>query len=310
MTTTTAPEGTGERSTEGRGTGQPAGPLVRGSRARAQRDRRDVLRPRLPVRGAGDHRHGRGRAQRPVRLRQPRERDRLARQRARGRGTLCGLPRFAWVPSWKPGGPMATHFAKQAVARTGSSATPADIPILPSKITAPGVPGWALPRPRITKLIAQGRRCYPLTAVIAAAGAGKTMALAMWAATEPGTVAWVCLDEFDNRPGAFWAYVIASLRRAGVALPTALTTTREREAGNVFLLRLASALAAQDPPATLDKHPGARQRRGCHRTDRQREGRANLGGPGARERVHPADRIPVLPLPHAVRGCAAPDPAA
>ena len=141
MTTTTAPEGTGERSTEGRGTGQPAGPLVRGSRARAQRDRRDVLRPRLPVRGAGDHRHGRGRAQRPVRLRQPRERDRLARQRARGRGTLCGLPRFAWVPSWKPGGPMATHFAKQAVARTGSSATPADIPILPSKITAPGVPG-------------------------------------------------------------------------------------------------------------------------------------------------------------------------
>jgi hypothetical protein len=29
--------------------------------------------------------------------------------------------------------------------------------ILASKTTAPGVPDWALPRPRITKLIAQGR---------------------------------------------------------------------------------------------------------------------------------------------------------
>jgi hypothetical protein len=32
------------------------------------------------------------------------------------------------------------------------------MPVLASKITAPGVPGWAVPRPRITRLIAEGTR--------------------------------------------------------------------------------------------------------------------------------------------------------
>ena len=48
-----------------------------------------------------------------------------------------------------------------------------------------------MPRPRITKLIAQGARWCPLTVVTGPPGAGKTMALALWAAAEPGTVAWV-----------------------------------------------------------------------------------------------------------------------
>ena len=84
-------------------------------------------------------------------------------------------------------------------------------------------------RPRITKLIADGTRWCPLTVVTGPPGAGKTMALALWAAAEPGTVAWVSLDEFDNRPGVFWPYVIAALRRSGVATPEALpAATRAR----------------------------------------------------------------------------------
>jgi LuxR family maltose regulon positive regulatory protein len=63
------------------------------------------------------------------------------------------------------------------------------VPVLESKITAPGVPGWAVPRPRITRLIAEGTRWCPLTVVTGPAGAGKTMALALWAAAEPGPVA-------------------------------------------------------------------------------------------------------------------------
>jgi hypothetical protein len=39
------------------------------------------------------------------------------------------------------------------------------MPILASKVTAPGVPGWAVPRPRVTKLIAEGTRWCPLTVV-------------------------------------------------------------------------------------------------------------------------------------------------
>jgi hypothetical protein len=51
---------------------------------------------------------------------------------------------------------MATHAARQEAAR---ALRPADsgAPILASKITAPGVPDWAVPRPRITKLIAASR---------------------------------------------------------------------------------------------------------------------------------------------------------
>ena len=137
------------------------------------------------------------------------------------------------------------------VARVSRSAVSADTPILAGKITAPGVPDWVVPRPRITKLIAQGRRWCPLTVITAPAGAGKTMALALWAAAEPGPVAWVGLDEFDNRPGAFWAYVAAVLRRSGVAVPAPRPAGRGRAAGRVFVLGLAAALAAQDPPLTL-----------------------------------------------------------
>ena len=125
-------------------------------------------------------------------------------------------------------------------------------PILASKITAPGVPDWVVPRPRITELIAQGMRWCPLTIANGPAGAGKTMALALWAAAEPGPVAWVGLDEYDNEPEVFWSYVVAALRRSGIAVPAALpAAARGREVGHLFLLRLAAALAAQDPPVSL-----------------------------------------------------------
>ena len=146
---------------------------------------------------------------------------------------------------------MAAHVAKQAAARASRPAVSAGVPILAAKITAPGVPDWAVPRPRITMLIAQGSRWHRLTVVTAPAGAGKTMALASGAAAEPGAVAWVGLDGYGNQPKAFWAYVVAALRRSGMALRTAPPIMRGRDAGHVFLLWLAAALAAQDPPVTL-----------------------------------------------------------
>ena len=101
------------------------------------------------------------------------------------------------------------------------AAVSAGEPILTAKITAPLVPDWAVQRPRITKLIADGTRWCPLTVVTGPPGAGKTMALALWAEAEPGAVAWVCLDEFDDRPEVFWSYVVAALRRSGVDAPEA-----------------------------------------------------------------------------------------
>jgi LuxR family maltose regulon positive regulatory protein len=125
-------------------------------------------------------------------------------------------------------------------------------PVLASKITAPAMPDWAIQRPRINKLIAEGVRWCPLTVVTGPPGAGKTMALALWTATEPGPVAWVSLDECNTRPEAFWSYVVAALRRSGVTVPKALPGALRGRADDLgFLLRLAAALADHDPPVTL-----------------------------------------------------------
>src|ERR1700751_1440468 len=114
---------------------------------------------------------------------------------------------------------MAADVAGQESARARRTATSGAVPILASKITVPRVPDWAVPRSRITRLVAEGTRWCPLTVVTGPAGAGKTMALALWAAAEPGPVAWVSLDDYDTRPGMFWPYVAAALRRSGVEVP-------------------------------------------------------------------------------------------
>ncbi|HYB15616.1 MAG TPA: LuxR C-terminal-related transcriptional regulator [Streptosporangiaceae bacterium] len=147
---------------------------------------------------------------------------------------------------------MAAHVADQPATHPRRPAVSSGDPILEAKITAPSVPEWAVQRPRITKMIAVSTRSCPLTVVTGPPGAGKTMALALWAAAEPGPVAWVGLDEFDNRPGVFWSYVLAALGRCGVVVPRALrSAVRGREADDGFLLRLAATLADQDPTVTL-----------------------------------------------------------
>jgi len=147
---------------------------------------------------------------------------------------------------------MTAHVANRASARTRRPMALVGDPILTSKITAPDVPAWAVQRQRITDLIAEGTRWCPLTVVTGPPGAGKTMAVALWAAAEAGPVAWVGLDEFDNAPDVFWPYVVAALHRSGVAVPKTLHgLSPEGDHDDGFLLRLTAALAAQDPPVTL-----------------------------------------------------------
>ena len=147
---------------------------------------------------------------------------------------------------------MAADTAASSMTRPGRTDS-AGYHVLASKITAPAVPGWVISRPRLTERIAAGA-ALPLTVVTGPPGAGKTMALASWAATGtiPGRVAWVALDEFDNRPGAFWSYVIEALRQAGVAAPSGMPAlSRGGATDRGFLIRLASVLAEQDPPVVL-----------------------------------------------------------
>jgi LuxR family transcriptional regulator, maltose regulon positive regulatory protein len=125
-------------------------------------------------------------------------------------------------------------------------------PVLTSKVTKPDLPGWAVSRPRIEKLIAEGAR-GPLTSVTGPPGAGKTMAIAAWAASTryPCALAWLNIDDYDNRPRVFWSYVVTALRRAGVAVPRVVPGPGRVAVDHMFLVRLASVLAAQDPPVVL-----------------------------------------------------------
>ncbi len=169
------------------------------------------------------------------------------------------------LPSQEEGGTHGHQSprAHRDLGRTGTShagtAADAGDPVLLSKITAPGLPGWAVPRPRIAAIMAESAR-VPLTTVTGPPGAGKTMSIALWASarTSAGPCAWMTVDDYDNRPGVFWSYVTAALRAAGVPVtplsPAMASGKMDSEADHGFLLRLASELAGQDPP--VDPRPG------------------------------------------------------
>jgi LuxR family maltose regulon positive regulatory protein len=130
---------------------------------------------------------------------------------------------------------------------------PADDLVLASKLAAPRLPEWMVARPRLDQRIAQGAG-GPLTVITGPPGAGKTTALASWAAAgmTPVRVAWVTLDDYDNQPGSFWSHVVKALRQAGVPLEETLPALpHTRASGRAFLPRMASALAALDPPLVL-----------------------------------------------------------
>jgi LuxR family transcriptional regulator, maltose regulon positive regulatory protein len=125
--------------------------------------------------------------------------------------------------------------------------------LLSSKITQPALPHWFVPRPRLDRHIAEGAR-NPLTVVTGPPGAGKTIAMASWAASHSGRgqIAWVSLDEYDKRPRLFWSYVVHALQSAGVAVPGDLWAPIEGRTGyDGLTFRLAAALAAHGSPVFL-----------------------------------------------------------
>lgn len=147
---------------------------------------------------------------------------------------------------------MTPSSHSRAAGRPKGQVTGAEDPVLVSKIMMPRPPAWAVRRPQIDKLITGGTR-GPLTTITGSAGSGKTIAIALWAAagSAPATVVWITLDDYDNRPKVFWSYVVAALRRAGITIPRVVPAAARGQVDHNFLLRLASVLAAQDPPVVL-----------------------------------------------------------
>ncbi|HEX6384268.1 MAG TPA: hypothetical protein VF177_06330, partial [Anaerolineae bacterium] len=85
--------------------------------------------------------------------------------------------------------------------------------LLATKLFYPPVRPNLVARPRLTQQLAQVTS-WPFTLVCAPAGYGKTTLVAAGLAqlARDQAVAWLSLDEEDNDPVRFWAYVIAALR--------------------------------------------------------------------------------------------------
>jgi LuxR family maltose regulon positive regulatory protein len=108
--------------------------------------------------------------------------------------------------------PMASHPQATAVSPGGPI-------LLRTKLRPPPVRAGLIPRSRLDALLedgAQGRLCL----IDAPAGSGKTTLLAQWCvADQPSRrVAWVSLDEGDDDPVRFWAYIIEAFRVVQPAL--------------------------------------------------------------------------------------------
>ncbi|HST64341.1 MAG TPA: LuxR C-terminal-related transcriptional regulator [Mycobacteriales bacterium] len=142
--------------------------------------------------------------------------------------------------------------------------------LLASKVRVPGPRRAAVPRSRLADRL-DGAAGSRLTLVSAPAGFGKTTALAQWLAQVPPggpAVAWVSLDERDNDPATFWAYVGAALRAAtggavGADPPTGTSLTGlvndlDAAPGEILLVlddyHLVESPAVQDGIAFLVEH--------------------------------------------------------
>lgn len=93
--------------------------------------------------------------------------------------------------------------------------------LLQTKLTQPVIRDLLVPRTHLVRrleagLLHQGKFQRRLTLVTAPAGYGKTTLVADWLRTTGRPFTWLSLDEADNDPNRFLAYLIASVQQAGM----------------------------------------------------------------------------------------------
>jgi LuxR family maltose regulon positive regulatory protein len=125
-------------------------------------------------------------------------------------------------------------------------------PILTTKLHIPPLRRDLVPRQRLLERLGQGLH-YKLTLVSAPAGFGKTTLLGAWTQSLEASgaslakVAWVALDDGDNDPARFSAYLAAALRRTGESIGQAGGDTFELAESFLqesYLIKLINQVAA------------------------------------------------------------------
>jgi LuxR family transcriptional regulator, maltose regulon positive regulatory protein len=137
----------------------------------------------------------------------------------------------------------AEHHPAEAMYPTGSE-------LLWTKLSPPAPRAGLVPRAGLQSLLQaglQGKLCL----LSAPAGSGKTTLLTQWcAAAGAGQVAWVTLDEGDNDPTRFWAYVVEALRTVEPTVGTAALAALRRTGADLYravMPSLHSELSAVGP---------------------------------------------------------------
>src|SRR5659263_284020 len=95
-------------------------------------------------------------------------------------------------------------------------------PLLETKLHVPRLRRALVARPRLSERLSRGAE-LALTLVSAPAGFGKTTLLTEWladASADGWSAAWLSLDQRDNDPAVFWAYLIAALQTASPGVGT------------------------------------------------------------------------------------------
>ncbi|MFF2993120.1 LuxR C-terminal-related transcriptional regulator [Streptomyces sp. NPDC057950] len=139
---------------------------------------------------------------------------------------------------------------------TGPAPAPAQVdplgdPFLRTRFALPTRPATFLRRARLTAHLDEAL-LTPLTMVNGAAGAGKTLLVADWAAGLGRPVTWLTTDAAGQGPGMFWAYLLQALDASGVPVPPGIP--RPADANGVdheLPARLAAELSGRDRPVIL-----------------------------------------------------------
>jgi LuxR family maltose regulon positive regulatory protein len=129
----------------------------------------------------------------------------------------------------------------------------AEIPLLQTKLDVPPPRAHTLPREWLLALIprAPGTRLLLLSAP---AGFGKTTLLATWCHAlgqqRGAAIAWLALDESDNDPARFTAYLVASLTQAlapqSLGGPTPAAPDTSSTGTEILLTQLVNTISAID----------------------------------------------------------------
>lgn len=93
--------------------------------------------------------------------------------------------------------------------------------LLKTKLALPPTPEHLVTRPRLLYLLQAGA-VKPLTLVCAPAGFGKTTLVREWVAQSGRSCAWISLDNEDNDPSRFLAYLIEALQQVYPSLGSAI----------------------------------------------------------------------------------------